>query len=135
MLRRNTKQREIVLEELRGTKTHPGADIIFRMVKKRIPAIGLATVYRNLNILKEEGKIVELPLAKSGCRYDGNINPHGHLICIYCRNIFDIPSPPIRNLSQGPGYLPGFKVKYKRVNFYGYCRVCNDKKTKKEEIC
>src|SRR3989338_9680425 len=119
--RRNTRQRNIILKEIRSTKAHPSACAIFHMVKKRSLAIGFATVYRNLNILKEEGKILELPFGKYGCRYDGNMDAHDNAVCISCEKVFDIPLSSASNVKQKLCRIAVFAVKYRRINFYGYC--------------
>ena len=128
--RRNTRQRNVILKELRSTKAHPSAYAIFHMVKKRSPNIGFATVYRNLSILKEEGKVLELPFGKYGCRYDGNMDAHDHAVCISCEKVFDIPLSSASNVKQKLCRIAGFAVKYRRINFYGYCNVCKSNKNK-----
>lgn len=128
--RRNTRQRNIILKEIKSTKAHPGAYAIFHMVKKRFPNIGFATIYRNLNILKEEGEILELPFGKYGCRYDGNVDAHDHAVCISCQKVFDIPISSASDVKQKLCRIAGFDVKYRRVNFYGYCNVCKSNKNK-----
>lgn len=134
MQHRNTKQRNIILKELRGTKAHPSAYALFRMVKKRSSGIGFATVYRNLNILKEEGSILELLLGKYGCRYDGNMDAHDHAVCISCQKVFDIPISSTSNVKQKLCQIAGFDVKYRRINFYGYCNICKRCKNKKKDV-
>ncbi|MGE5577510.1 MAG: Fur family transcriptional regulator, partial [Syntrophothermus sp.] len=52
-----TRQRQIILEELKNVTTHPTADEVYEMVRRRLPRISLGTVYRNLELLAEEGII------------------------------------------------------------------------------
>jgi Fur family ferric uptake transcriptional regulator len=61
-----TRQRRVILEELRKVNTHPSADEIYEIVRKRLPRISLGTVYRNLEILSESGDIQKL---EPGCSY------------------------------------------------------------------
>ena len=55
--RRITKQRQVILEELRKLNTHPSADEIYKVVRRRLPRISLGTVYRNLEVLVQMGEI------------------------------------------------------------------------------
>ena len=57
---RETQQRRVVFETMRGTRTHPTADWIFEQVRGTLPKISLGTVYRNLSVLKAEGMVREV---------------------------------------------------------------------------
>ncbi len=76
---KQTIQRQAILMFLKETKTHPTAEQVHGEVKKQIPSISLGTVYRNLHLLVEDGKIMEI---KSGSkvRFDGRDLNHQHLI-------------------------------------------------------
>ena len=124
ILRRTTKQRSIILEELRKVKTHPTADIIFMMVRKKIPSISFGTVYRNLNLLRDEGQILELACGKYRCRYDGTVKTHYHSICLECEKVFDLEEPLLKNLDTKISKKSNFEIKYHRIDFYGYCQDC-----------
>ena len=89
--RRNTRQRQVVLEELQAECSHPTAGELYRRVRGRLPRISLGTVYRNLEILQETGQAVRL----AGCsgqeaRYDGRAEPHLHFHCTQCESIVDL---------------------------------------------
>ena len=122
--KRNTKQKKIILEELKKVKTHPMADSIFRMVRKRMPTISFGTVYRNLNSLKEEQQIIELTNGKYSCRYDGNTDTHYHYYCLDCKRVFDVDKPVLKELNKIMSDKSGFKINYHMINFYGKCREC-----------
>ncbi len=124
ILRRNTKQRRIVLEELRKVKTHPTADVLFRMLRRRLPDISFGTVYRNLNLLRDEGEVLELTCGKYKCHYDGDTSIHYHFLCLKCKNVFDVDMPVLGNLDEEVSKRLKFQVVYHRVEFYGYCRDC-----------
>ena len=74
--RRATKQKGIILEELSKVKTHPTADSVFSIVRKRLPTISFGTVYRNLNLLRDDGKVLELSAGRYSCRYDATTANH-----------------------------------------------------------
>lgn len=124
ILRRTTKQRRVILEELRKVKTHPSADAIFIMVRKKLPSISFGTVYRNLNLLRDEGQIIELACGKYRCRYDGTIKNHYHFICLKCERVFDLDEPILKKLDNKLSKKSKFQIKYHRMDFYGYCREC-----------
>lgn len=124
ILRRKTTQRNVILEELRKTKTHPTADSIFKLVRRRVPSISFGTVYRNLNLLRDGGQILELACGKYSCRYDGNISNHYHFFCLGCKRVFDLDMPVQKELDNKVTKKTGFNVKSHRMDFYGYCREC-----------
>jgi Fe2+ or Zn2+ uptake regulation protein len=127
--RRNTRQRRIIFDELSKIKTHPDASSLFRIVRRRLPNISLGTVYRNLNLLRGEGKVVELTCAKYSCHYDADTKNHYHFFCIDCDNIFDLDEPLLRDLESKVSSRSGMAVKYHRIDFYGYCRNCKDNRS------
>jgi Fe2+ or Zn2+ uptake regulation protein len=120
---RMTKQRRIILEELKKVKTHPKADEIFFMVRKRIPNISLATVYRNLKILKDRGKIMELTYGSESSRFDGNPSPHLHFFCNSCKKVFDIEQIDFK-FDVAKLRKKGFKVFGHRTEFFGLYKNC-----------
>ena len=87
--KRYSRQREAVLLELSSVTSHPTADEIYEMTKKTIPNISLGTVYRNLNNLEKEGKILKF-IINGKEHFDANINPHIHLCCEKCGGIKDV---------------------------------------------
>ena len=125
--RRQTIQRRIILEELKKVKTHPTADNLFMMAKKRIPSITFGTVYRNLNLLRDAGKILELTCGRYSCRYDGDASQHYHFFCLKCKMVFDARIPAVENLDKKVSQKLKFQVKYHRIEFYGYCQKCKVK--------
>lgn len=124
ILRRTTKQRRIILEELKKVKTHPTADSLFRTVRRKLPSISFGTVYRNLNLLKDEGQILELAYGKYSCRYDGDTKNHYHFFCLKCEKVFDLDEPILKDLDKKVSRKSGMNIKYHRVDFYGYCKDC-----------
>jgi len=124
--KRITKQRRLILETLRATNTHPSADELYLMVKKRLPKISLGTVYRNLEVMSELGLIQCLEFAGRQKRFDGNPKPHYHFRCINCDRIFDLDESEVeikcklKNSNQ-------FQVKEYRLEILGYCKDCQQK--------
>jgi Fe2+ or Zn2+ uptake regulation protein len=122
--RRNTKQRSIILEELRQTKAHPTAELLFEMVKRRIPSISFATVYRNLNLLRDEGHILELTGERTRSRYDGDTRQHHHFFCVKCQSVTDLDAAVARGIDEQLTRSLGLEVIYHRIDLFGKCKEC-----------
>lgn len=124
---RLTRQRKVVYEELTKVDTHPRAEEVFQMVKRRLPQVSLGTVYRNLKALKEMGLISEYKYARNYSRFDARIEAHHHFTCLKCDRVFDLLEPPDLNIEQILPKNSGFKVDYSRLEFYGECPNCSKK--------
>ena len=85
------RPRRIILDVVRATDAHPTAAFVYRRVRRRLPRVSLATVYRNLRMLAAEGFLAERA-DEAGMRFDGNIGPHDHFTCLACRRIYDVPA-------------------------------------------
>lgn len=121
---RMTKQKRVILEVLKNTKSHPTADWVYDKVKKKIPNISLGTVYRNLNILKNQGEILELSYGKGFSRFDGNASNHYHFTCENCGKILDVETPIASDVEKEISAHMGVKVSKHRFEFYGSCPDC-----------
>ena len=124
---RMTKQKKVILEILRETKCHPSADWVYEQARKYISDISLGTVYRNLNVLKEKGEILELNYGSTYSRFDGNPNNHYHFVCEECNNLFDVEIPVYNGLDKMVQDTMGFVVTKHRMEFYGLCNECKKK--------
>ena len=124
MIRRETKQKEAILNVLRNTDSHPTADWIYDEVRKVIPNISKGTVYRNLKNFGESGEISELNLSGTVSRYEGNIENHYHFRCEKCGRVFDLDEPVNNELDEKITKQTGFKVSYHQLEFRGLCRDC-----------
>ena len=120
-----SKQRETILEVLRSTDTHPTANWIYQNVKLKIPNISLGTVYRNLSALSNEGKILSLNVGDDFEHFDGNINPHLHLKCKNCNNIYDIMLN--NDIITEFAKLNDFEIHNSIYIGYGICKNCKTK--------
>jgi Fur family transcriptional regulator, peroxide stress response regulator len=121
---RMTKQKRVILDVLKNTKSHPTADWVYDKVKKKIPNISLGTVYRNLNILKNQGEILELSYGKGFSRFDGNSSNHYHFTCEHCGRIIDVETPVFSEIEREVTRQMGVKVERHRLEFYGACPDC-----------
>ena len=123
-LRRQTPQRAVIMEELCASKAHPTAAELFAQVRRRLPRISLGTVYRNLEVLHEDGQIRKLELAGSETRFDGTTTPHYHVRCRACGCVRELPTPLHDKLVTMPMETGGFRIDGHRLEFHGLCPSC-----------
>lgn len=123
-LPRVTKQRKAIFSALQGDSSHPTADEIYQRVKQRMPHISLATVYRNLKLLSQEGLILEIPTPDGPSRYDPQTHQHYHFLCDRCERVYDVEIPVQAQLNRELG-RQGFSVRSHETVFYGLCRRCS----------
>ena len=120
---RLTEPRRLILEAVRATDAHPSAFAVYRKVRRRLPRVSLATVYRNLRRLAAEGFLLERA-GVDGLRFDGNVERHDHFTCLACRRVFDVPPAQATGARHRIAARTGFEVLDHRVEFYGLCAVC-----------
>jgi len=121
---RLTSQRQVILEELKKVKSHPTANEIYDMVRKRLPRIGLGTVYRNLDLLAERGIINKLEVCGEQKRFDGNTSPHYHIRCNHCNRVEDIFIERDIELEKNAASCCNYKILDHHVQFSGICSKC-----------
>jgi Fur family transcriptional regulator, peroxide stress response regulator len=122
--KRKTRQLEEVFKALQGDGTHPFAHEIYRRVHKKLPRISLATVYRNLHSLVEEGKIRTLLLGEQVARYDPETSEHDHFVCGRCGRVSDLFLRRARRMDLTPLAKDGYVVRTVNVTVHGMCQVC-----------
>ena len=123
---RKSRQRDAILRVVKDSTFHPTANWIYDQVRGEIPNISLGTVYRNLRLLVEEGQILEIELAGTLSRFDGNTKYHHHFICERCGRVFDVSNDERRErtMVDEMGREAGFKITHHRYELYGLCKDC-----------
>ena len=119
-----TRQRQVILEELRKVKTHPSADELYEKVKRRLPHISLGTVYRNLEILARLGEIQHVEISGAMKRFDGNPANHYHIRCTRCGRVDDVEIGPLKKIEDALAESTDYQVTGHRLEFVGLCRKC-----------
>ena len=122
---RRSRQREVILKELRSVTSHPNASELCAMVRKEIPSISLGTVYRNLELLAENGIIQKLDLGGGQARFDGNPHWHLHVRCACCAKVTDVFDPPASATPEIPAELNGYELVGLNIEYVGVCPACN----------
>ncbi len=113
----------MVLEVVRSTMDHPTADWVYRQARRRLPRISLATVYRNLRRLVDEGTIREVQSAGQS-RFDGNTGRHYHIRCVACGRVGDLPLSVDARLEEQAGRATSYRILGHEVEVQGVCPLC-----------
>ena len=129
-MNKRSKQREAIVRVLRSTSSHPTAEWIYEEVKKEIPNIGLATVYRNLRLLKEAGEVSEMGTSSDTAHFDGNTNDHYHFRCDRCGRILDLDEPIDTEIEARIARRTGLKVTHHHLELGGLCLGCQQLENK-----
>jgi len=128
-MQRMTNQKLIILDFLRKSKDHPSADEVFLAVRKKLPQISKATVYRILDNFVKNGAIESID--GKFTRFDGNEKPHQHFICTNCGNIIDLYDNTIEKyLNKKLRLLTDGSADKFSVDFYGTCNKCKKEQKK-----
>lgn len=132
-----TNQRVAILKTLAGCPgEHLTTEEIYDLVKPEFPEIGLATVYRTLQLLLELGLIDKVNLDDGYVRYemtlenDENTHHHHHLICLKCGKVFSFEDDLLEELEGRIRVSMDFLVVNHEVKLYGYCKECGKKEKK-----
>ena len=123
-----TPQRLAIIEALLGSGEHPRADAIFAAVRRQHPHISLATVHRTLETLCDIGEARKVTLLHDSARYDGNMTPHHHVVCVKCRRIRDIEIPQLDRILAGQSELGEFTVLGSSLEIHALCEECGAKR-------
>jgi len=119
---RFSKQRELVLKTVKANLIHPTALEVYGMTREVDPTISMGTVYRNLNLLAEQGKILRIKVPGGADRYDGTIEPHNHAVCTRCGMVMDYNFDFDELNSQLE--KSGFKCEELNITVRGTCKNC-----------
>ena len=121
---RKTRNRQVILDELKKLRTHPSADEIYEIVRSRLPRISLGTVYRNLEVLVECGLIQKLELGGTQRRFDGETKNHYHVRCIQCCKVEDVTVEPSTAIEDAIRKVCDYDIIGYRLEFTWLCPEC-----------
>ena len=121
--RRSTRQRRLVFEAVMETKSHPTAERVYEAVRRAMPRVSLGTVYRNLQVLVEEGKLKSF--VRDGLiRYDADLDAHDHFACERCGVLLDIPRATESLSGERRLKSQGYLISGRTLEYHGLCRKC-----------
>jgi len=122
-----THQRMEIFREVARTTDHPDAQTIYKRVRKRVPAMSLDTVYRNLWLLNDLGLIATLGPPRERARFDANVTPHHHFVCNRCGMASDFYSQDFDELRPPAEVQSIGSVEATHVELRGLCLRCKKK--------
>lgn len=120
-----SRQREAIMTNLAQRRDHPTAEMVYRDIREKYPSVSLGTVYRNLNVLADLGKVLRFSCGDGTDHFDANTSPHYHLICRKCGRVIDLdldvdPNELMAEARKNyEGTIEGFTVV-----FQGLCPYC-----------
>ncbi len=125
---KKSKQRDEILEILSKKNYHPTAEDIYTQVKRKLPNVGIATIYRNLEQLNRMGTVLKIDLPDGAACYDGNMEKHDHIICSECGKITDVwLNHDISDYVDFKKKIPEYTVTGYSIDFQGICKKCKAK--------
>jgi len=127
-----SRQKELIYSLVASTMSHPTADWVYQNARRKMPHISLGTIYRNLNTLVQEGRILAIANSRDPVRYDANTSRHSHLKCVRCGLMLDVPETEIDFMPRSPKTRQ-FKVLEYRVEVLCLCPDCRNKNSSRKQ--
>ncbi|MBA3913937.1 MAG: transcriptional repressor [Acidobacteriales bacterium] len=128
-----THQRQVIYETIMALDGHPSPEMIYERVRRKVPSISLATVYKNIRTFLDSGMLREVSLHHGSLRVEANDEAHHHLVCTVCKQISDLEAEalePVRLRHRLPG---GFQVQRVSVDVLGVCESCAGKSARRPQ--
>ena len=126
-----TPQREEILKIFveHSDSHHMSAEDVYGILRENDSEIGIATVYRALDLLSELGILVQVDFGDGCARYELNtadpkVHHHHHLICLKCRKVIEFEEDLLEDLEETIADESGFQILNHEVKFFGYCKDC-----------
>ena len=127
MALRYSRQRELIVRNLKNRSDHPSADMVYASVREQMPHISLGTVYRNLKDMTACGEAISF-MVDGKEHFDGRNTPHIHLCCSRCGSIVERLVIP-----EELQLLAGDSFKVENVVLQGICESCRQKEVEDRE--
>ena len=124
--RRNTIQKDLVRNAVYEMKRHVTANEVYEFIKESYPSIGKGTVYRNLDILVEEGALRKVEVSEGPNRFDFTLKNHYHVKCVKCREVSDVDMDEIPDLMKKIHDTHGIEFLDYDISFKGICSKCRE---------
>ncbi|TAM62493.1 transcriptional repressor [bacterium] len=123
---RLTRQRAAVLRVLQTDGGHLDAEEIRERAKAELPSLGLATIYRTLDLLRELGLVQMVQYPGTAARYEARLDKHHHLLCTRCQQLSDVEAPHLAELVGEIAAGVGFEAGDFKLQVSGLCRRCRN---------
>jgi Fur family transcriptional regulator, peroxide stress response regulator len=123
-----THQRAVIFQALASLPGHPNPEEVYEKVRRQVPSMSLATVYKTFHAFLEAGIVHEINLHRGALRVDPNPEPHHHLICTACRAVEDLEESAVAPVKLKGSLPEGFVVERFALEVHGLCRRCASKR-------
>lgn len=124
-----SRQREQILDVVKKSYEHPAAEEVYEIVHKNDKKISKSTVYRNLNELAEDGKIIKISTLANGYRFDYMKSKHHHAVCNECGKVFDFEyNLDMKDIQNELKKQVPFDTILNCITVVGTCNECKNKK-------
>ena len=127
MVKRNTIQRQLIVNAIHELHKHPTVDDIYSYIAEKYPGISKGTVYRNINLLVEEGLLIRLISPGVADRFDSGVHKHYHIYCRGCGSLTDAPIRYYNELDKALADATDFQIDNHHIVFNGLCPECRKK--------
>lgn len=117
-----TPQRLSIVEELYG-HIHMSIEELFAEIKKKFPAVSLATIYKNINAMMDKGFISEVQIPNQKSKYELVKPSHSHVVCQKCGKVEDI-SLDLDSIAHKAANLTHYQINEEALVFSGICPAC-----------
>jgi Fur family ferric uptake transcriptional regulator len=126
-----TNQRKVVLDMMiEHQDEHVTVEELYQYIKVNNPEIGLATVYRNIQLLCDMDIVDKISLDDENIRYELSLDDcshkHHHLICTKCGAVIEVKEDLMGTIEENFLNTYGFRVEDHQAKFYGVCEKCQD---------
>jgi Fe2+ or Zn2+ uptake regulation protein len=128
-----THQRKVIYETVMAIHGHPSPEMIFDRVRRKIPSISLATVYKNIKTFVDSGMLREVSPHHGSLRVEPNDEPHHHLVCTACRTVCDLSPESLEPVTLRHRLPAGFQVQRISVDVLGMCQACAAKAARRHQ--
>jgi len=119
-----THQRQVLYEVMQAMPGHPSPEEVYARVKRRVPAISLATVYKNIHLFVETGVLKQLSMHHGSLRVEMNSVHHHHMVCSHCKAIADVEEKDLGTLPELNELPGGFQAERYSIDVIGICAAC-----------
>jgi len=126
-----THQRRVIYEMVMSLHGHPSPELIYEGVRRKIPSISLATVYKNVRTFLDSGMLREVSFHHGSLRVEPNEHEHHHLVCVRCKQITDLNAKSLGPVRVKERLPRGFQVTRITVDVLGVCAACAAKASSK----
>lgn len=124
MMQRLTIQRQLVIDALKEINAHPTPEEVYECVHQKHPTVSRSTVYRNLNVLEQDGYVYRVKVPDGADHIDLTLNPHYHIVCQNCGHVEDVDLPYFNNITDQIEDASGFSITGHDLVFRGLCPLC-----------